>query len=97
MPYADPERRKTFARQLQQQRQEFVVRAKSKPCLDCHIQYASWVMQFDHRDPSTKKFSLARPLTRNFNKLQEEIDKCDVVCANCHATRTYNRRKQYAV
>ena len=65
---------------------------KSKPCCDCGVQYAWWVMQFDHRDPAQKE-SYVSHLVRDYKrkKVFEEIEKCDVVCANCHADRTYRR------
>jgi hypothetical protein len=63
--------------------------AKDKPCFDCHIKYAPWIMTFDHRDPKQKKFEMAGSTSRSLKTLQAEIDKCDVVCANCHAERTH--------
>ena len=41
---------------------------------------------FHHRDPRTKSFNLsARGCTLRFETLREEVDKCDLLCANCHA------------
>jgi hypothetical protein len=76
----------------QQRKQEFINRRKTKPCLDCGVQYASWVMQFDHRDPKQKKFSIAENKNRfSYQVIEQEIAKCDVVCANCHAERTHKQ------
>jgi hypothetical protein len=65
---------------------------KSKTsCVDCGKSYPPWVMQFDHlRD---KKFEISRSIALGYGllKLMEEITKCDVVCANCHADRTHKR------
>lgn len=44
-------------------------------------------LQFHHRDPLTKKFQIADKLVANYKtnkELLEEIDKCDILCANCH-------------
>ena len=39
-----------------------------------------------------KVAEISRLLNRgNLNLLLEEIDKCDVICANCHRIRTWNR------
>jgi hypothetical protein len=48
-------------------------------------------MDFDHRDPSKKLFTIAggHALLMSRAKLIAEVEKCDVVCANCHALRTY--------
>ena len=46
----------------------------------------SYVLDFHHRDPSIKDANIAR-MTSNKNKLediQKEIDKCVVLCSNCH-------------
>lgn len=76
----------------QQNKKEFVNRAKMRPCTDCKIQYNSWVMQFDHREPKKKLFSIAEQKhSFSFKQLCDEIAKCDVVCANCHAERTHRR------
>jgi len=53
--------------------------------------FAPHVMDFDHRDPTKKSFSIAagHALLMSRAKLIAEIEKCDIVCANCHALRTY--------
>ena len=68
---------------------EILRRVKNTPCKDCHHKYPHYVMQFDH--VRGEKF---RNVNEGMGLLQliAEIDKCDVVCANCHATRTYYRR-----
>ena len=70
----------------------FVITAKSKPCADCGIQYPCYVMDFDHVR-GTKLDGISRMVSMVYTeeKLQEEIDKCDVVCANCHRERTHRR------
>ena len=51
-------------------------------------------MSFDHLDPSIKLDNIGTLITRNNLKLLlEEVDKCEVVCLNCHAARTYKRKK----
>lgn len=68
--------------------------AKSVPCADCGVGYPVYVMQFDHLDPAAKEFNIGviGP-TASRSRLIAEIAKCDVVCANCHAERTYQRRQ----
>lgn len=60
------------------------------PCLDCGGTFAPYVMDFDHRDPRSKSFSIAADnvLLKNRALLEAEVAKCDVVCANCHRVRT---------
>jgi formate-dependent nitrite reductase cytochrome c552 subunit len=63
------------------------------PCTDCGQRYEPFQMDFDHRDPSTKLFTLmtGRAMLMSTAKLLAEVAKCDIVCANCHRDRTYQR------
>lgn len=66
---------------------------KDKPCVDCGIKYPSYVMDFDHIDATTKVTNICN-LKRHrvaFVKIEAEIAKCEVVCANCHRERTNKR------
>lgn len=64
---------------------------KNVPCKDCGKIYHYCVMDFDHVR-GEKEFNVASHGLRSISKLLEEIDKCDVVCSNCHRLRTFNRR-----
>jgi hypothetical protein len=76
------------------ERRQMVVDAKSYPCADCGIQYPYYVMDFDHRDGSLKRFALNSVHRRTKQAILSEIEKCDIVCSNCHRERTYQRRLQ---
>lgn len=85
-------------RSRQQQRidakRDFARQAKSRPCMDCGKSYPYYVMDFDHR-LGVKKLAQVSDLTAkdcNPERLQAEIAKCDVVCANCHRERTHQRK-----
>jgi len=67
-------------------------RLKMRPCLDCHIQYAPWIMAFDHREPATKSYDLGCMANMSKIRIDAELAKCDIVCANCHAARTHIHR-----
>ncbi len=49
------------------------------------------MLEFDHREGETKLFCISRSNGVGMRALQDEIAKCDIVCANCHASRTYMR------
>jgi hypothetical protein len=73
---------------------EMVNAAKDQPCADCGIRYPHYVMDFDHVR-GEKQFNIAARYSGRYTSLAaliEEIAKCDVVCANCHRTRTWTRR-----
>lgn len=70
----------------------FIINAKDIPCVDCGIKYPYYVMDFDHvRGEKKFNLSIAGNLIPNIKKVIEEIEKCDVVCSNCHRIRTFKR------
>lgn len=71
---------------------EFVNSLKERPCADCGVQYAPYVMQFDHLPGHKKDFTIGTHRTKPADVIIAEAQKCDVVCANCHAVRTWQRR-----
>ena len=59
------------------------------PCTDCGKQYPYYVMQFDHVR-GNKMFNIAdNNQWWSKNRVLAEIEKCEIVCANCHAERTF--------
>jgi hypothetical protein len=41
-------------------------------------------MDFHHIDPNKKEYSISDLKTYSFDKLKVELDKCILVCRNCH-------------
>jgi len=67
---------------------------ESTPCADCGRTFKYYVMQFDHLPQYMKEFPLSKfyQHTHDIKKVVAEMKKCDLVCANCHAERTHQRR-----
>lgn len=64
---------------------------KTHPCTDCGISDPV-VLEFDH--VGDKKFGIGVALSNGgvtIEELQNEMRKCEVVCANCHKRRTAAR------
>ena|ERR1019366_2542947 len=89
----DRERANYLQRRKDAARREKINRLKMSPCADCHVQYSPWVMDFDHRNPNDKLFCIGGHITIAWDKIQDEIQKCDLVCSNCHRERTHKQRK----
>lgn len=47
-------------------------------------------LQLHHRDPKTKKFTISNVMrSKSESQILKEIEKCDVLCANCHLKYHY--------
>ena len=68
--------------------------AKKQPCADCGVEYPYYVMDLDHRPGTAKRANFSVLVKRGASEdvLLNELAKCDVVCANCHRERTYQRK-----
>lgn len=59
---------------------------KGGSCVVCDYSKCKRALAFHHTDPATKSFGIsARGITRAWAKVQDELDKCVLLCANCHA------------
>lgn len=69
--------------------QAIIARAKARTCADCEGSFPPFVLDFDHVR-GCKEGNVSE-MVRHVSPsvLRAEIDKCDVVCANCHRRRTY--------
>lgn len=64
---------------------------KDSPCTDCNVKYPYYVMQFDHVR-GIKRNTISRMLSNSLTVFMREVEKCEVVCANCHFERTFSRK-----
>lgn len=54
-------------------------------CVSCGLQTNDVnVFDFHHKDPSDKEVGVARILTHAWETIRQELDKCVLLCANCH-------------
>jgi 5-methylcytosine-specific restriction endonuclease McrA len=55
-------------------------------CELCGYRRYQGALQFHHLDPSQKDFTISRGgVTRAFQELRSEAQKCVLLCSNCHA------------
>ena len=65
---------------------EILVAEAGGGCLLCGFDMYVGALQFHHRDPAEKAFSLSRQgVTRSLSAARAEARKCVLLCANCHA------------
>lgn len=67
---------------------------KDKGCNRCGYNEHSAALQFHHLNPNEKDFTIAGSWSLPLDEIFKEINKCEVLCANCHsiehATREYD-------
>lgn len=64
---------------------EELVAYKGGSCERCGYDRYIGALEFHHKDPSEKDFALAKKgATRSIEILKKEVDKCNLLCANCH-------------
>jgi superfamily II DNA helicase RecQ len=80
-------------KQREELREARDARLRLAECADCG-EPDPIVLEFDHINPTNKLDNIGTLISRGVSKkvLEEELDKCEVVCANCHRRRT---AKQY--
>ncbi len=57
---------------------------KGGECVKCGYKKYYGALEFHHTDPSKKDFQISTNLSKAWEKLKKELDKCILVCSNCH-------------
>ena len=66
-------------------------------CADCGYNKDAYALQFDHiGDDKKKNVSDLISSDYGWKTILEEMNKCEVICANCHAIRTRMRGQHYS-
>ena len=67
---------------------------KSQPCTDCGRKHHPCQVDFDHVR-GKKEFDISRAASAQYSResIEVELEKCEVVCSNCHRLRTYKRMR----
>lgn len=53
-------------------------------CCKCGYNKNTSALEFHHMEPEHKDFHFGKARTTNIDKIRTELDKCILVCANCH-------------
>ena len=71
---------------------------ESNACMDCGSFFHHASMEFDHMPGSIKETEVSELVRKETSRrwIIAEMEKCELVCANCHAVRTFNRSRGVA-
>ena len=78
----NPEKHKEEAARRQREQTEWLYSLK-KECLICG-ENEPVCLDFHHKDPNEKDFTIGKHRNKSKENLLKEIEKCVCVCANCH-------------
>lgn len=93
---ANKERKKEWrARRLRRIKAWWIALKATKRCERCG-ESAPECLQFHHRDPARKDFDISIAVGQGwaFPRIVAEVEKCDVLCANCHLIHHWNERQK---
>lgn len=78
------------SKRLARERTEYLIAYfEEHPCMDCG-ETDPVILEFDH--VGKKTFSIGHALkSYKWKRILDEIEQCEVVCANCHRKRTARR------
>jgi len=86
--------RKCLVEAVQKRRlkvKQMAVDYKGGCCEKCGYNKCNAALDFHHINPEEKEFNLgSKGYTRSWEKVKVELDKCILVCANCHREIHYN-------
>lgn len=67
------------------ERKKKAIDYKGGRCARCGYDRYYGALHFHHVDPKIKDVSWNKLRLRSWDKITEELDKCEILCANCHA------------
>jgi len=78
-----------YSTKKRQEIKEKAIIYKGGKCIRCGYNRCHAALEFHHRDPIMKNFQIGGYIT-NWTMIRKELDKCDLVCANCHRIVHYS-------
>lgn len=67
------------------EKKKLAIKYKGGSCIKCGFNKHYAALQFHHIDPSTKEYTWDKLKLKSWDKIVKELDKCELLCANCHS------------
>ena len=58
-------------------------------CIDCGIKSNNYCIYDFHHVEDNKEFAISKT-SKSFDSIKKELDKCILLCSNCHRIRHFN-------
>ena len=73
-----------------------LIEYKGGECVECGYNKCTRSLEFHHTDPNEKDFTISGK-SWSFERLKKEVDKCILVCSNCHNEIHYKQDLEKAL
>lgn len=87
----------TYVIRRQRKFKEKAIEYKGGKCCICGYDKCQAALDFHHRNSNDKQFNLSKISTlsfdKNFDLITKELDKCDLLCSNCHRELHFEKIK----
>jgi hypothetical protein len=85
---------KTRKRAVILKHQEYILDyKKDKGCSICGYKEYPEILQFHHKDRKQKDFTIGKKFGKNIEVIKREMDKCILLCPNCHSWLHFKETK----
>lgn len=71
---------------------ELSIEYKGGKCEICGYDKCVEALEFHHLDPNEKEFNISIANVKSWENIKKELDKCILVCANCHREIHYKEK-----
>jgi hypothetical protein len=76
--------RSEYLKKKYQERKKRAIDYKGGKCCKCGYNKCDAALEFHHLDPFSKDITPSKTLNRSWDNCKKELDKCILVCSNCH-------------
>ena len=83
------EQKREYAKAQRDERKSYCLEYLGGKCVKCGTTHN---LQFDHIKRETKKYTIGRRIHQPFTIIKEELDKCQLLCYDCHKIKTKSER-----
>jgi len=85
MPYKHKEDYNAWQRRNHEKRKSWAKASLGGVCKNCGTKFG---LEFDHIDPTKKKFDIGNSTRHGLEEIKKELEKCQLLCKPCHQIKT---------
>lgn len=77
------------SRRKREERKQQAVDLLGGKCSKCGYDKCRYALVFHHRDPLSKDFTISWNWEKSWNRIEEELKKCVLLCCRCHIEKHF--------